>query len=122
MTPTDQELVARIRSARPGDLRAFDELLRRHQDRVQTNCRYLSGNEEEALDLAQEVLVKAYFNLSGFEGRAGFGTWLNRIKVNHCLNHLRRRRSRVFVDVDEPELEGALRHLLGAKLAARQPA
>ena len=116
MTPTDQELVARIRSARPGDLRAFDELLRRHQDRVQTNCRYLSGNEEEALDLAQEVLVKAYFNLSGFEGRAGFGTWLNRIKVNHCLNHLRRRRSRVFVDVDEPELEGH------AALHSRHPA
>ena len=104
MPDNDEQLVAQAVLAPPGDLRAFDELVRRHQSRVQTNCRYLSGNEEDALDLAQEVLVKAYFNLKGFESRAGFGTWINRIKVNHCLNHLRRNRDRVFVDVEEPGL------------------
>lgn len=106
MERSDNELVAGAVAAAPGDLRAFDELVKRHQRRVQTNCRYLSGNEEDALDLAQEVLVKAYFNLNRFESRASFGTWLNRIKVNHCLNHLRRERGRSFVDVSEPGLEG----------------
>lgn len=106
MAQADDILVAQALSAPPGDLRAFDELVRRHQSRVQTNCRFLSGNEEDALDLSQEVLVKAYFNLSRFEARASFGTWLNRIKVNHCLNHLRRQRDRKFVDVEEPGLEG----------------
>jgi RNA polymerase sigma-70 factor (ECF subfamily) len=106
MSDIDSKLVAEAIAAPPGDLRAFDELVRRHQGKVQTNCRYLSGNVEDSLDLAQEVLVKAYFNLKNFESRAQFGTWLNRIKVNHCLNHLRRQKGKSFVDVEEPALEG----------------
>ncbi len=105
MSATDNDLVTRAVTAPPGDLRAFEELVKRHQSRVQTNCRFLSGDEEDALDLAQEVLVKAYFNLGRFEARSSFGTWLNRIKVNHCLNHLRRQRDRTFVDVQAAALE-----------------
>lgn len=108
---SDEQLVEQVRTARPGDLRAFDELVRRHQSRVRTNCRYLTGSEEDALDLSQEVFVKAYFNLERFEGRATFGTWVQRIKVNHCLNHLRKRRGKVFLELDDPALgaEDALR-------------
>ncbi len=84
----DADLVARARTAPGGDTRAFDELMARHRSRVVANCRYLtSGNEAE--DLAQEVLVKAYFALKKYENRAKFSTWLYRIKVNHCLNHRR---------------------------------
>jgi RNA polymerase sigma-70 factor (ECF subfamily) len=102
---SDEILVQQAATAQPGDLRAFNELVRRHQSKVQTNCRYLSGNSEDALDLAQEVLVKAYFHLNRFEGRSSFGTWIGRIKVNHCLNHLRKAKGKAFVDVDEPALE-----------------
>ncbi len=102
---SDEILVKRACMAPQGDLRAFDELMRRHQARVQTNCRYLSGNEEDSLDLAQEVMVKAYFNLKRFQGRSSFATWVGRIKVNHCLNHLRRQKGRSFVDLEEPGLE-----------------
>lgn len=105
MTESDEILVKRACVAPRGDLRAFDELVRRHQARVQTNCRYLSGNEEDSLDLAQEVMVKAYFNLKRFEGRSSFGTWIGRIKMNHCLNHLRREKGRSFVELEEPGLE-----------------
>jgi RNA polymerase sigma-70 factor (ECF subfamily) len=105
MLDADEILVERACNARPGDVRAFEELVRRHQAKVQTNCRYLSGNQEDALDLAQEVMVKAYFNLKRFEGRSSFATWIGRIKVNHCLNHLRRERGRAFVDLEEPGLE-----------------
>jgi len=103
---TDEQLVERARSARAGDLRAFDELVRRHQSRVRTNCRFLTGSEEDAQDLSQEVFVKAYFNLERFEGRAAFGTWVQRIKVNHCLNHIRKRRGWTFVDVEDPAVAG----------------
>lgn len=118
---TDDVLVQRACGAPQGDLRAFNELVRRHQARVQTNCRYLSGNEEDSLDLAQEVMVKAFFNLRSFEGRSSFGTWVGRIKVNHCLNHLRRQKGRSFVDVDEPGLESntALHARSGADDAAQ---
>ncbi len=100
----DEELVEVVVQSRQGDLRAFEELMRRHQPRVETNCRFLSGSADDAKDLAQEVFVKAYFNLNRFEGRSTFTTWIQRIKVNHCLNHLRKHKDRTFVDVDDEAL------------------
>ena len=102
---SDEQLVERAKKAVQGDLRAFDELVRRHQAKVQTNARYLTGSADDAMDLAQDVFVKAFFHLRRFEGRASFGTWVQRIKVNHCLNHLRRTKGKTFVDVDDPALE-----------------
>ena len=89
---SDEELVDHARRAGEGDARAFEELVRRHQRRVLTNCRHLTREESAAPDLAQEVFVKAYFAIESFEHRSRFGTWIQRIKVNHCLNHLRKRR------------------------------
>lgn len=107
---SDEELVERARVALDGDARPFEELVRRHQNRVMTNCRYLTRDESVAPDLAQEVFVKAFFAIDSFERRAQFGTWIQRIKVNHCLNHLRKRKhDAVDVDdevlADEPELK-----------------
>ena len=93
MADPDARLVERARRARGGDTRAFDELMARHRSRVVANCRDLAS-DNEAEDLAQEVLVKAYFSLRKYEHRAKFSTWLYRIKVNHCLNHLRAQRRR----------------------------
>jgi RNA polymerase sigma-70 factor (ECF subfamily) len=47
------------------------------------------GNRAEAEDLLQEIFLQAYNKLSSFEGRAAFGTWLYRLAVNRCLDHLR---------------------------------
>lgn len=85
----DAGLVERARSAPQGDTRAFDELVLRHRARVIANCRYLAPSAHQAEDLAQEVLVKAYFALRKYERRSKFSTWLYRIKVNHCLNQRR---------------------------------
>lgn len=113
---SDESLVERARSGVRGDLRAFGELVDRHQGFVHTNCRHMSGSAEDAQDLTQEVFVKAYFGLPRFEGRSSFGSWVKRIKVNHCLNHLRRKRGRQFVDVDDPinEVEQELQVAPGA--------
>ena len=100
--PSDDDLVQRAKSSPSGDLRAFDELIRRYQDRVLANCRYLSGSADDAEDLAQGVFVKAFFGLKRFEGRSQFGTWVQRIKINHCLNFIRSRKGRVTVDADDP--------------------
>ena len=90
----DAALVDRARRAHAGDTRAFDELIARHRGRVVANCRYLAPSANQAEDLAQEVLVKAYFALRKYERRSKFSTWLYRIKVNHCLNHRRAERKR----------------------------
>ncbi len=99
---SDIELVSEAQDAPAGDMRAFEELVRRYQGTVKTNCRYLSGSETDAEDLAQEVFVKAFFGLKRFEGRASFRTWVKRIKANHCINFVKKRAGRTFVDVDDP--------------------
>lgn len=98
---TDTQLVELLQADRAADTRAFDVLVRRHQQFVVANCRFLTRSSNDAEDLAQEVFVKAYFALQRFEGRSQFRGWLQRIKVNHCLNHLRKTRGTVMVDVDD---------------------
>ncbi len=104
----DAALVDQVQAARRAardDFRAFEVLVERYQDRVLGNCRYLTGSQSDAEDLAQEVFAKVFSGLAGFERRSGFKTWLWRIKVNHCLNFLQRSRRERFVAVHEPEVE-----------------
>jgi RNA polymerase sigma-70 factor (ECF subfamily) len=107
MTKTDETLVREALLAHDGDTLAFTELVRRHQGTVLANCRHLTRSSDDAEDLAQEVFVKAFFKLMTFEERARFGTWLQRIKVNHCLNFLKARRGRSYLDINEQEIAGA---------------
>lgn len=81
----DEDLVARAGQA-SGE-KAFAELLRRHQGKVRGLLLRLAGDRTLADDLAQEVFLRAYRGLAGFEGRARFSTWLYRIAYNVYLNH-----------------------------------
>lgn len=78
---------ALVRRARAGCHVAFGELVRRHQGKVRGLMLRLSGDRTTADDLAQEVFLRAYRALGGFEGRSGFGTWVYRIGYNVFLNH-----------------------------------
>lgn len=101
---SDARLVERLQQDQIGDTRPFDVLLRRHQNFVVGNCRFLTRSSGDAEDLAQEVFVKAYFAIRRFEGRSQFRSWIQRIKINHCLNFLRKNRGVAMVDVDDPAL------------------
>jgi RNA polymerase sigma-70 factor, ECF subfamily len=101
----DEELLRQARNAPEGDLRAFEQLVLLHQRRIVANCRYITRDANNAEDLAQEVLVKAFFGFRRFEGRSSFGGWLQRIKINHCLNHLKKQAGRSYVGIEEPEVE-----------------
>lgn len=111
----DQALVTQAQAAPDGDTRAFEALVDRHQELVTTNCRFITRSADDAEDLAQEVFVKAYFAMGRFEGRSSFKSWIQRIKVNHCLNFLRARKDQTTVDATdevyagEPELQVAPR-------------
>ncbi|MDH3403140.1 MAG: RNA polymerase sigma factor [Acidobacteriota bacterium] len=106
---TDGELVELARGA-AADPRPFEVLVGRYQQRILTNCRYLTRSPDDAEDLAQEVFVKAFFGLARFEGRSKFSTWLQSIKINHCLNFLQKKKGRQMVDLEAPgrELEAGL--------------
>lgn len=101
----DSDLVRRARESPGGDYRPFEALVSRYQGKIVANCRYLTRSRNDAEDLAQEVFLKAFFGLKRFEARSSFRTWLQRIKVNHCLNHARKGKGKVFVEVDDPEAE-----------------
>jgi RNA polymerase sigma-70 factor (ECF subfamily) len=102
---SDEALLLRALQAPEGDLRAFEELALRYQKRVVANCRCITRDPNNAEDLAQEVLVKAFFGLRGFERKSSFAHWLQRIKINHCLNHLKKHKDHTFVDLGDPDID-----------------
>jgi RNA polymerase sigma factor (sigma-70 family) len=91
LAPDDATLVRR---AKRGDLDAYDDLVRRYQERIYATIYHMTAHHEDANDLAQETFIKAYKALSSFKGDSGFFTWLYRIAVNRTLNHLKQRKTR----------------------------
>ncbi len=75
-----------VERCREGDLEAFDCLLGRHQDAVYRTALRLLGDPEEAMDLAQDVLVTAFRKIAQFRGESRVSTWLYRITVNLARN------------------------------------
>lgn len=74
--------LALVRSARDGDLSAFNELVVRYQDAVFNVAYRLIGEREQAEEAAQEAFLKAYQGLASFKENASFYTWLFRIAIN----------------------------------------
>src|SRR5262252_9967437 len=90
--PTDLEDRALVACAQEGDREALEALVRRHQAWIYNIAVRMLYHPQDAEDATQEILIKALTQLSSFEGRSSFRTWLYRIVVNHLLNT---RRSRV---------------------------
>ncbi len=93
----DRELVQRYLA---GDVLAFDELMTRHERSVYRLCFRFVKNRDDAMDLTQDVFIKAFENLTAFRGDARFKTWIYRVAVNHCINYLKKN-SREFVEVTD---------------------
>ena len=100
---TDEQLVV---ESLAGSTLAFAELVERYQERL---LRYLltrATNRADAEDAVQEVFMKIYRKVSSFDGRSKIGTWLYRIAVNVCIDHVRRNKIQRFktVSVEEESL------------------
>jgi RNA polymerase sigma-70 factor (ECF subfamily) len=80
-----------VQAARDGDSASAARLIERYQDKIYTLVYSHVPNREDALDLTQEIFVKALRGLSGFRAESGFYTWLYRIAVRHCIDFSRRR-------------------------------
>lgn len=81
---SDAELVTAV--IHHGSEVASSELFRRHRQKVYIWCFHITHDEEEAVDLTQEVFIRVFKGLSGFDGRSKFSTWLYRVTRNHCLS------------------------------------
>ena len=85
---------------RPADgLPSFEELYERYGTRVLNLIHRMTGNEEVARDLAQDVWLRVHGHLDRFEARADIFTWIYRIAVNLTLNHLKREKRRRWIDL-----------------------
>jgi RNA polymerase sigma-70 factor (ECF subfamily) len=85
----DHQLITRVLSGQPD---AYGELVRRYQAAVYNAAYRLVGDQQDALDLAQEAFVRAYSALGSFDMARPFAPWINRVAVNTALNWLQRRR------------------------------
>lgn len=109
----DDECVALYQQ---GHTAAFAELVRRYQNRVYHFILRMTSSREEALELTQDTLLKAFQHLSTWRADASFRTWLFRIASNATMDVLRRRKLVEYVpigdDMDFPDLDDGPEALL----------
>jgi RNA polymerase sigma-70 factor (ECF subfamily) len=95
----DEGLVA---AAKIGHRAAFDELCRRHAEKVFRVVHRITRNQEDAEDAVQDSFLKAFLHLQSFDGRSQFATWLTRIAINSALMSLRKGRTKREIPMGNP--------------------
>jgi RNA polymerase sigma-70 factor (ECF subfamily) len=96
---------AAVEQVRAGNSDAFRVLVERHSRAVFRLAYRMTGNEQDAEDTVQETFLRAYKQLSRFDGRSAFGTWLYRVCANCSIDALRARKKRESRHVAQPEHE-----------------
>ena len=109
--PVRADELALVERCRRGDLGAFEELYKAHSGRLYSLTCRMVGNQTDAEDLLQEIFLSAHRKLDSFRGESALGTWLYRLAINLCLDHLRSRAARTgqLTDAldDEPGIADA---------------
>jgi RNA polymerase sigma-70 factor, ECF subfamily len=95
---TDDQLVDRVKG---GDVKAFEELVLRHQKAIYFFVLRVLKNPLDAEDAVQKIFLLAYKNIKGFRADSTFKTWLYRIGINQCHNFFRQNKNREFSSIDE---------------------
>jgi RNA polymerase sigma-70 factor, ECF subfamily len=103
---TDRD-VTLVRAAKCGDMAAFEQLVTRHTAMVFRVAMHILASREDAEDVIQDAFLRAFQNLSGFEERSRFSTWLTRIAVNSALMKLRVSRRSTTASLDEESEVGS---------------
>jgi RNA polymerase sigma-70 factor, ECF subfamily len=99
----DVELAGRIRS---GEAAAFEALYNQHASRLYNLASRMAGGACDAEDLLQDIFLLAYRKVGSYRGESSLGTWLYRLAMNHCVDVLRNRQTRMgrLTDsMDEPD-------------------
>ena len=110
---------ALVVAAKSGDGHAFEILIERHQRRVLAVARRFTRIREDAEDIVQQSLQKAFVHLHKFEGKSCFSTWLTRIAINEALMLLRRGRGLREVSIED--LSGNEETALGLQMPDSRP-
>lgn len=87
-----------IKQAKSGNLKAYEEIIGLYEKKVFSTIYYMVKNDNEVEDIAQEVFIKIYKNLSNFKEESSLYTWIYRITVNVCIDELKKRKKVVYLD------------------------
>ena len=90
-----------VQRAQQGELAAYDELIRRYQERIYSTIYHMTSNHEDAGDLAQETFIKGFSALKSFKGDASFYTWVYRIAVNKTINYIKARKNKSHLSLND---------------------
>ena len=82
-----------IEQCKAGDSRAQKQLYLQYAKAMFNICRRMTNNNAEAEDVLQEAFTDAFYRLDSFRYESTFGAWIKRIVVNHCINHLKKRKA-----------------------------
>jgi RNA polymerase sigma factor RpoE len=99
---SDLSLVKRAQAQDPS---AYDELIRRYQQRIYATVYHMTSNHEDANDLTQETFIKGYRALKGFKGDSSFYTWVYRIAVNKTINFLKTRKNKWQMSLNDVDYQ-----------------
>lgn len=89
-----------IRRAQKGNAQAFVDLMAPQEKKIYALCLRMLGNREDALDCAQEAMLRIWRALGSYRKQASFATWSYRIATNTCLDQLRKKKVRPSVSLD----------------------
>src|SRR5829696_5264887 len=90
-----------VNRAKKEDSSAYDDLVRRYQERIYATIYHMTSNHEDANDLAQEAFIKAFHALKSFKGGSSFYTWVYRIAVNKTINFLKQRKNKTQMSLND---------------------
>lgn len=100
MNDIEKALIAKCKN---NDVNAFEKLISDYQKKVFNICYRYIGSYEDASELAQEVFIKVYKNISGFKEQSSLSTWIYKIAVTTCIDEIRRQKKHITVSIDDEE-------------------
>lgn len=98
MSHNEQLLLER---AKAGDVAAFEKLIEVYQKKIFNLAYRMTGNFDDAGDMAQEALVRIFKSIANFKEQSSFSTWVYRITTNVCLDELRKKKNKKVYSLDE---------------------
>jgi RNA polymerase sigma-70 factor (ECF subfamily) len=96
-----------VAAAQAGDERAFRTLVEPYRRALEVHCYRMLGSVQDAEDVSQDTLLRAWRSFERFEGRSSVETWLYRIATNACLDELEKRPRRIVEPYPDERLEDA---------------
>ncbi len=116
--PEDYQLIQR---AKGGDQRAYAQLMDRYRGNIHQTILKMVHNRDDADDLTLEAFSKAFRKLSSYSPTYAFSTWLFRIAINNCIDHIRKKRLQTM-SIDETfEPDGDTQYSDYLKAGGRNP-